>query len=180
MPDVTFAEFGKQIGISGAAVTKLKNRGVLDGALVKKKGAKRPKLDLEKAVKAYHDKVHPNFKKDAQSIKQKKPSGGNGDGKSGDTRFVDARTARELINAQNAKLDYEIKKDLWIQKKEVQDYVFGSVRVMRDVFLNIPARTASLVAAKSKKKEKEIYQILRKEMRRGLEDCIEQLKILAG
>jgi hypothetical protein len=44
--------------------------------------------------------------------------------------------------------------------------------------MNIPARCAAVVAAKSKKKEKEIYQLLRKEMISGLDECIKALAIL--
>ena len=51
-----------------------------------------------------------------------------------------------------------------------------ATRVLRDSLLNIPAKTAAIIGAKSKKKEAEVYRILREQINQGLLECIEALK----
>lgn len=179
MPTVTFSKFAKEIGKSGAFVTKLKNQGALDAALVWPEGAKRPVLDLDIATKAYAESQDPNYTSGTPQIKSNDDLEGETDSeKSGNQSFIQARTWSERYRAADRKLNFEIRQGKWILKADVKNLSFKAGRVLRDHVMNIPARCAAVVAAKSKKKEKEIYQILRKEMIEGLNECIKALSLL--
>jgi hypothetical protein len=179
MPTVTFAKFAEHIGTSGAMVSKLRSQGVLDAALVWPEGAKRPVLDLDIALKSYKESQDPNYTSGTPQIK------GNDDldestdeSQAGRQSFIQARTWSERYRAADRKLNFEIRQGKWVLKADVKNKSFKAGRVLRDHFMNIPARCAAVVAAKSKKKEKEIYQLLRKEMISGLDECIKALAIL--
>jgi len=177
MPTVTFAKFAEKMNISGAMVSKLRAQGVLDAALVWPEGKKRPVLDLAIATNAYHENQDPNFSKvGAPQIKSNDDLAGEADeSQAGRQSFIQARTWSERYRAAERKLSYEIRQGKWVLKADVKNETFKAGRVLRDHMMNIPARCAAVVAAKSKKKEKEIYQLLRAEMISGLNECIKYL-----
>jgi len=196
MPHVTLSQFAKEAGIDPSMVTKLKRQGVLEAAIVPpEKGKKRPKLDLKKALKAYRENVDPAFTKDAPQIKNrgkakavkkkavgkstKKKKAAGKKKKSGGQSFIDARTKGEIMKLKNQELDYFIKKKKYIDVAEVEKNAFTASRILRDNLLNIPIRFAKVIAAKSKKKEKEIYQLLRREINKALDECHTNLAKLA-
>jgi len=177
MPTVTFSKFAEEMNISGAMVSKLKSQGVLDAALVWPDGKKRPVLDLAIAKKAYIENQDPNFSKGGTpAIKSNDDLSGEVDGsQAGRQSFIQARTWSERYRAAERKLSYEIRQGKWVLKADIKNESFKAARVLRDHLMNIPARCAAVVAAKSKKKEKEIYQLLRAEMISGLNECIKYL-----
>jgi len=195
MPLVSFSQFAKEAGIDPSMVTKLKRQGVLDAAIVPpEKGKKRAKLDLKKALKAYRENMDPAFTKDAPQIKNlgkvkvvKKKTAGKSTQKkkavkkkkSGGQTYIDARTQAEVMKLKNRQLDYFIKKKQYIDVAEVEKNAFTASRILRDNLLNIPIRFAKVIAAKSKKKEKEIYQLLRREINKALDECHTNLAKLA-
>jgi hypothetical protein len=162
MAIITQAEFARQIGKTPALVTKLKKQGLFDKALVKKNG--KTYLDQKKAHTAYEKNLDPNYKSATPQIKNRKKKG-NGEGTETlkDDSFLQWRTYTEQYKAAERKLDYEVKAGKYVKKSEVERLGFKIGRQLRDDILNIPARFAAVIAAKSKKKEKEVYQLLRKE-----------------
>jgi len=182
----TLTDFAKKAKISQAMVTKLRNRGVLDGALIKQPGKKRVLVDLDKAIKFYNERVDPNFRKAtrvrATPLKKKpgpkkktpKNTAPPVNKKSGDTTFVEARAISEQYKAAEKKLDYEIKKGLWILKSEVRESIFKCSRIARDSLSNLPARAAALLA--STKDEERCYQILHVEVKEIINEFIKRLK----
>jgi len=107
---MSFTQYAKHRGVSKSWVSKVKGRGLLDKAIVKKNG--RPKVDSKKADKIL-DNVHdPNFTKGSptdkvkalgkKKKKSKKKSGSNGDGReSGDQSFIAARIRSEEYKAKD-------------------------------------------------------------------------------
>jgi hypothetical protein len=165
MPWVSQAEFARQADLSRKEVTKLKQRGVFDGNT--KKHGKRILIDLEPAMVAYQTSIDPNFAKATPQIKN---DGGNGDGKNESAKptFTTWRTLTEQYKAARHKLEYDILAKKYLLRSEVESLAFKIGRQLRDDLRNIPARTAALLAAKSKKKENEIFQILMREIDKGL------------
>ncbi len=172
MTNVSLSEFAKSAGISPPMVTKLIRQGVLNDAIVKQKGKKRIKLNLERARELYRKGVDPAFKKGAPSIKNEDVSEAIR-GKSGDQSFIEARTWAERYKAAERKLNFEIKQNKWMLKSEARDEAFNAARVARDTLLNMPARVAAIVAADTD--ESSVYQILYKELREVIDEFIRQL-----
>ena len=174
---VTKAEFARRQGISPSRVTRL-CKSIIKKALVEKDG--KEVLHYKKAVKLYEAGSDPNFTKGSPQIKNVGDGGGNGDGSKTSDSFLTWRTHNERYKAAASKLKYEREKGEYVARKKVQQENFSIARILRDSIMNMPGRCAAMVAAKSKKKEKEIYQILMFEVRRSLEDCIKDLKIIGG
>jgi hypothetical protein len=177
---VSFAEFARQQNIDKSMVTKLKRQGVLDAALVDPEpGKKRPRLDLKKAIAAYKKNTDPAFRKGAPTIKKKKGgSNGAGSKKSGGDSFVQARTHAEQIKAKDRELTYLIRQKKYIEVKLVNARAYTAGRVLRDNLLNIPIRAAAAIRPGTKKKEKQIYQLLRREIIKVLKECNAELSNL--
>jgi hypothetical protein len=173
---VTKSEFARRQGISPSRVTHL-CKSIINKALVNKGG--KEVLNYKKAVKLYEAGSDPNFIKGSPQIKNAGDGGGNGQGSTGDS-FLTWRTHNERYKAAASKLKYEREKGEYVERKKVYQENFSIARILRDSLMNMPGRCAAMVAAKSKKKEKEIYQILMFEVRRSIEDCIKDLKIIGG
>lgn len=171
MPIVSGAELARIAGVSLPMVTKYKKAGVLKGAEVRLKKYKHVKYDQDIALELIKKNLDPNFTKDADNIKNAK-TGDNG-GKPND--FTSWRTIETQYKAASQKLDYDIKAGNYVLKTEVERLLFTIGRGLREDLLNIPARMAALCAAKSKKKEREIYQMLFREQERGLTECLKKL-----
>jgi hypothetical protein len=168
------SELARHIGITSQMVTKYKNAGVLDDAKAGFKG-KRQLYDKQRAVELINENADPNYRKDAPQIKNR-GAGGNGEGDSKSDTFNQWRTSTEMYKAADRKLEYEIKAKKYLKREDVERLLFIIGRQLRESLLNAPARTAARVAAKSKKSEKQIYQILYRENELTLKDCASKLK----
>jgi hypothetical protein len=164
MPWVTQSEFAKEAHITPYMVTKLKKMGIFEGHT--KKNGKRILIDLKPSLESYKDGIDPNYAKDTEQIKNQ-DDGGNGDGKK-KSSFNDWRTISEQYKAAKFKLEYDLLSGKYLEKMSVEGTLFEIARQLRDDIRNIPARCAALCAAKSKKKEKEIFHILSAEIDKGL------------
>jgi hypothetical protein len=174
---ISAAEFARRQKISAEMVRKAKAQGVFEGALVKVPGKKKPLLKYKLAVRFYNSRLDPNFRK-ARQTPQKKAKGGNGKPPkaSGDQTFVAARRDVEKYKAAELKLKHEINKGLWVKKADVADKAFKASRLMRDSFLNVPARISALVAAESE--QSQCYRIINDEIKQALDEFIRQLKTI--
>ena len=146
MPTVTFTKFAQEMNISGAMVSKLRAQGVLDAALVWPEGKKRPVLDLAIAKKSYIENQDPNFTKaGTPQIKSNDDLAGDADeSQAGRQSYIQARTWGERYKAANQKLSYEVRQGKWVLKADIKNESFKAARVLRDHFMNIPARCAAV------------------------------------
>lgn len=171
MPLISLTQFAKEIGKTPAYVTKLRNQGVLNTALVPIKGKKRVKVDLERGLQLYQERMDPNFVKSDITI----PKGKNGD-KSGTETFVEARTLNEKYKAANNQLNYEIKQGQYIHRSLVEDHAYRAARICRDTILNIGPRVAAILAAE--KDEIKILKILDEEHKEAMNELVKQLGMI--
>jgi hypothetical protein len=173
----TLADFAAAAKISKQMASKLKIMGVFKGALIKQTGKKRVLVDIDKALKFYNERVDPNFRKETRfkATPANKNNGGKQE-KSGGQTFVDARSISEQYKAAKLKLEYEINKGLLVKKADVADKAFKAARLMRDSFLNVPARISALVAAESE--QSQCYRIINDEIKQALDEFIRQLKTI--
>ena len=170
------SELARALKITPQMVTKYKNAGVLDAAMAGHRG-KRQLYDKERAIELINAHADPNYRKDTPQIKNRATAGGgNGDGDAVSDTFSRWRTSTEMYKAAERKLDYEIKSKKYLKREDVERLLFVIGRQLRESLLNAPARTAARVAAKSKKAEKEIYQILYRENELTLKDAANKLK----
>lgn len=174
---MTFAEFAKHRGVSRAYISKIKNRGMLNGALVQRKGEKYPRVDSRKADQILDSNQDPNFTK-GSGTDQIKSIGKGGNGGAGSARppatdtkdqsFLDARIETEKYKAADRKLAFEIKSGKWILKADVFDQAFKAGRIFRDSLLNVGPRIASIVAGE--KNEEKCLEIIHKELLESLDE----------
>ena len=177
---VSAAEFARRQKISAQMVLKAKAQGVFEGALVKVAGKKKPLLKYKLAVRFYNARLDPKFRKQYQTPQKKtKAKGGNGkpkqtaDGKT----FVGARAKVEKYKAKELQLKHEINQGLWIKRADVADQGFKAARLARDSFLNIPSRTAALVAGETD--QHKCFRIIHREIKEVLDEFIRQINQIA-
>lgn len=186
MPIMSFAEYARQRDVSKSYISKIKGRGILDKAIIKKNG--RPKIDSRKADKILKEVLDPNFGKRSPEAKTKALARGKTTGKtkrksrakkppgkkkSGDQTFIRARTETEYYKAAHQKLDYKIKSGEFISKKEIEDQIFKATRLCRDGLLNIGPRVIDLIMGENNKAR--ALKIVNKEVNDVLKELIQQL-----
>jgi hypothetical protein len=161
---VSPAEFGRQVKLTRGRISQLIKSGQLGKAVVRVPGKKRILLDVKKGLDAL-GQLDPSQQRGQQSA-------------DGDL----ARERRKLIRARRKKIELEqkIKSGEYIEIVKVRDEGFLAARILREHFLNMPARISAIVAAKSKKNEQQIATILRREMRKGIEDFIKKINRVAA
>jgi phage terminase Nu1 subunit (DNA packaging protein) len=158
---VTLAEAA---GVKPAFVTQCKAHGYFQGAIRKKRDSYLAEYHREKCLAILAD---------LDPAKQRKGGEGNG-------LYVEERG--KLIRAQRRRLEFDekVKKGLYISAEAAKAESVTAGRVLRDCLLNLPGKLSAVVAAKSKKAEKQIFQILRTEINKGLNEAIESLKKIGG
>ncbi len=176
--DVIASELARHLGLSAARISYLNKQGALDEA---KRGKRRGRqlYDRDVAEQILKARSDPNYTKDTPQAryrnKKTKGGGNNGNGDDDDS-FLTWRTHSERYKAAEKKLDFEIKQGKYVLKTEVERIMFIIGRQLRESLLNAPARTSALVAAKSKKAQDDIYQILMRQAELTLKDITEKLK----
>jgi hypothetical protein len=163
---MTIVQYAEYRGVTKQYISKLKGRGILDGALVKQKGKKRVLIDAKKADEILKKNQDPGFTKNSPVSIKAKSSGQKK--QSGDKTFVEARTRSEQLKALNAELTYKIKAGELVKKSEVRDQAFKAARLFRDAILNIGPRLASSLAAETN--ESKILEILKREHQTALNE----------
>jgi len=73
-----------------------------------------------------------------------KPNGGNG---SGASAYADARAAREVYQAQKARLDLDERMGTLVRVETVRTAAYNAARKTRDHLLALPGRVSTTLAA---------------------------------
>lgn len=85
--------------------------------------------------------------------------------------YLQARAMREHYNAETAKLDYEVKAGLLVDRAAVEGQAFNTARAVREALTQIPARICGLVVAIDDADE--IEKLLEDEINSALENLIQ-------
>ena len=92
---------------------------------------------------------------------------------SGGTTFLQAKTANEVLKAQERRLRLQKLKGELIDRARALSLVFRLARQERDVWVNWPARTAALMAADLGVEPAAMQKVLEKHVRAQLDDLAE-------
>jgi len=156
----TMSRYARSRGLSRNAISKAYKQGVLDGALIRRKGRRGPLLNFEQADRLRAQRQLPNLQDLSESTAEK-------------SNFAEARTWSERYRAAERKLNFEIKQGLWLQKQAVKEECFKAGRLCRDTLQNVPDRIAAIVAAETD--EDKVREILQKEVETAITDYIQRL-----
>lgn len=139
-------EVAERLGISRQRVEKL----IREGRIVETPLG----IDFEKAKASYLATLDPA----KRAVYEEKAGGakkrdyartGADETKDDDTgqimNFAQARTRKEMANADRARLDYQIKAGQFISRDEVRAKEFEIARKLRDRLLGLPSRIANFV-----------------------------------
>jgi hypothetical protein len=84
--------------------------------------------------------------------------------------FAQAQRHREIFKARQAELDFKLAAGELVPVQVVQDQWYRGIRKIRDGLLNLPDRTAGLVAAVTKESQAKVHAIVAKEVHQVLEE----------
>lgn len=166
-------QYAEHRGVTPAFISKLKARGFLDDALVKKRGRKIPLIDSDKADAMLESNLDPHTtKKKSNQTKplEKKPSRKKSKKVDNQSTYAQVRTESERYKAQERRLKLEVEQRKWISRAEVKDTLFKVSRLCRDTLLNIGPRIAAQVAAETD--ENEILKLINHEHNEALAELI--------
>ena len=157
-------EYARRRGISNVAV----NRAVRAGRISLIEG----KIDPDLADKEWAENTDPSTPKNRVTGKPQQTRNPDeaskpmdlGDEKSPTTGYAKARAAREVYNAQHAKLDLDLKRGELVRADEVRLAAFNMARKARDQLIALPERVSATIAASSDPVE--VQQILENEIER--------------
>jgi hypothetical protein len=154
MAKKSLSAFAKEIKVNPSTVSYYLKLGFLTKALVYKPGRKYPLVDTVKAKRLIGEYKNPLYSKKTMSGQTIATS----------SKAINRSKLKiEQLKAAKLKLDLEIKQGKRVSKFEVNDKAFRAAREMRDALLNIPARTAAILAAESD--EKKCQKIIQKEIK---------------
>lgn len=186
MEELIASELARRLGLHPSRITQYNKAGVLNEA---KRGKRRGRqlYDYDVSRQLIEARQDPNFtKKTPQARYRDKKKGGNGQAvaaaaglEESPDSFLQWRTFTEQYKAADKKLDYEIKAGKYLLKSEIKRTLTIIAHQLRESLLNAPSRTSAIVAAKSKKAQEEIYQILLKQAEITLKDISDKLKKVA-
>ena len=134
---ISQAEYARRRGVNRVQITKMKKKGLLDGAIVKR--GNRVLIDPDRADVLLEQNLDP-VEKIETITRADIPV---------DCTFNEARTLNERWKAALNKLSFEEKSGDLIPKELHEKVAFESSRRIRDALLQIPDRIAALVAVES-------------------------------
>ena len=157
-------EYARRKGISNVAV----NRAVKAGRITLVDG----KIDPVLADRQWAENTDPSTPKNSITGKPKQVRGKDevskpmdlGEETSTSPSYAKARAAREVYNAQNAKLDLDIKRGTLVRADEVRIAAFNMARKTRDQLIALPERLSTVLAATEEAGE--VHKILEEEIER--------------
>ena len=94
------------------------------------------------------------------------------------SKLAESKAMREHFKALLTELEYKERSGELILAKDVVDANFEKARMIRDQFLNIPARVSPIIAAE--RDPKKVHEILDKEIRQVLESLAGDLNESEG
>jgi hypothetical protein len=157
-------EYARRRGISNVAV----NRAVKAGRITLVDG----KIDPDLADKEWAENTDPSTPKNRVTGKPRQTRNPDeasapmdlGGETSPSTGYAKARAVREVYNAQNAKLDLDLKRGALVRADEVRIAAFSMARKTRDQLIALPERLSTLLAATEDAAE--VHKILEEEIER--------------
>ncbi|MEN3976903.1 elements of external origin [Emcibacter sp. SYSU 3D8] len=142
-------EYAARVGLSRGAVQKAKTSGRLvlhpDGSIDPDKSDARRQASTDPSKQ--RQKMKPVPEAALSSVGETLRENGLGTLASGGTTFLQARTANEVLKAQERRLRLQKLKGDLIDRSRVTALVFRLARDERDGWINWPARAAALMAA---------------------------------
>ena len=158
-------EYARRRSISNVAV----NRAVKAGRITLVDG----KIDPVLADRQWAENTDPSTPKNRVTGKPKQVRGKDevsapmdlgSPETSPSTGYAKARAVREVYNAQNAKLDLDLKRGELVRADEVRIAAFSMARKTRDQLIALPERLSTLLAATEEASE--VHKILEEEIER--------------
>ena len=185
---VSINEYAKHRGVSMPAIFNAIRRGKLTGKSAKKvDGVWRIDLTAADLELSANHQPHNGGDRRSKSAKESRPKSQENsakktrapensesnldeddeeaDGKS--ETFMQAKTRREILNADLAALELAEKEARLVPKAEVEREAFKVARMVRDSLLNIPDRVAAELAAETN--QFRVHERLKLELRRAME-----------
>jgi hypothetical protein len=158
---VTGSELAHRAGYSNGFITQMRQSGRLAGSFRKARGKKYIVYHLDRCLEIFKE----------MDISRSKKKGQNPTGEYNQQRS-------ELIKVQKERAAFElaVRKKEFISAEKAKRESFTAARIFRDNLLNLPGKLSALVAAKSKKAEKQIYQLLRSEINKALREIQDDLR----
>jgi len=142
-------EYAARVGLSRGAVQKAKASGRLvlhgDGSIDAAASDARRQAGTDPSKQ--REKMKPVPEAALSSVGETLRENGLGTLASGGTTFLQARTANEVLKAQERRLRLQKLKGEMIDRARVTATVFRLAREERDAWVNWPARAAALMAA---------------------------------
>lgn len=159
---VTQAEYAKHRGVSRQAVHKALRAGRI---VVGEDG----KIDQEAADAAWKGNSSPQMQPGSLNGGAGQPRQRESVGDSSALSYAQARSVREGWQARLARLEYEERVGVLLNRDEVKVAVFNKDRRVRDLLLALPDRVTPLIAT-TPEEQVTIYAILQDEVLRALKE----------
>lgn len=180
MEGLSERQYAARVGLSRGAIQKAKATGRLvlhgDGSIdaVASDALRAEATDPSKIRKAPQPKLKPvpeaAVSAVGETLRQQglatPPVGGS-------TTFLQAKTANEVLKAQERRLRLQTLKGELIDRARALSLVFRLARQERDVWVNWPSRAAALMAADLGVEPAAMQKVLEKHVRAQLDDLAE-------
>jgi hypothetical protein len=180
MEGLSERQYAARVGLSRGAIQKAKATGRLvqhgDGSIdaVASDALRAEATDPSKIRKALQPKLKPVPEAAVSAVGETlreqglaAPPVGSG------TTFLQAKTANEVLKAQERRLRLQKLKGELIDRSRALSLVFRLARQERDVWVNWPARAAALMAADLGVETASMQKVLEKHVRAQLDELAE-------
>ncbi|MGN7612726.1 elements of external origin [Magnetococcales bacterium HHB-1] len=149
----TNSELARIIGVSETAVRKAEKSGRIkrepDGGWDVEKVRRQWKANTDQSKQRgkTSEKLEPVPQRAVQTVNTALKEDGNALRLHGGSTLVEAKTAHEILKAQSAAIDLQTKKKLLVDLKGAEADCYRITRLLRDSWLNWPARVSASMAA---------------------------------
>ncbi|MGE0666179.1 MAG: elements of external origin [Sphingomonadales bacterium] len=175
MQGMSEREYAARVGLSRGAIQKAKAAGRLvlhpDGSIDPDKSDARRQSSTDPSKQRERLKPVPDAA--LSSVGDTLRENGLGALASGGTTFLQARTANEVLKAQERRLRLQKLKGDLIDRSRVTAMVFRLAREERDGWVNWPARAAALMAAELGVEPARMQTVLEQHVRLHLSELAE-------
>lgn len=180
MEGLSERQYATRVGLSRGAIQKAKATGRLvlhdDGSIdaVSSDALRAEATDPSKTRKKLQPRRKPVSEAAVSAVGDTlKEHGLEAPANSGGTTFLQAKTANEVLKAQERRLRLQKLKGELIDRARALSLVFRLARQERDVWVNWPARAAALMAADLGVEPAAMQKVLEKHVRAQLDDLAE-------
>ena len=180
MEGLSERQYAASVGLSRGAIQKAKATGRLvlhaDGSIdaVASDALRAEATDPSKNQKAPQPKLRPVSEAAVSAVGETlREQGLTAPQVGGGTTFLQAKTANEVLKAQERRIKLLTLKSELIDKSRAISLVFRLARQERDVWVNWPARVAALMAAELGVEPAAMQKVLESHVRTQLDDLAE-------